>query len=97
MLAIVVPSPLEQAANPLVTANPAKAPWYFLWLQEIVADTTVRLGPVTINGALVGGIILPAILLVLTTLWPWLDRSPSSTVGRLAAARATDAAAGLRR
>jgi cytochrome b-561 len=80
-LAIVVPSPLEQAANPLVTANPAKAPWYFLWLQEIVADTTVRLGPVTINGALIGGIILPAILLVLTTLWPWLDRSPAGTSG----------------
>jgi cytochrome b-561 len=81
VLAIVVPSPLEQAANPLVTANPAKAPWYFLWLQEIVADTTVRLGPLTINGALIGGIILPAGLLVVMTLWPWLDRSPSSTVG----------------
>ncbi len=81
VLAVVVPSPLEQAANPLVTANPAKAPWYFLWLQEVVADTTVRLGGVTVNGALVGGIILPAILLVATTLWPWLDRSPSTAAG----------------
>jgi len=81
VLALVIPSPLEEAANPLLTPNPAKAPWYFLWLQEIVADTTVRLGPLTINGALVGGILLPAVLLVVTTLWPWLDRSPASTVG----------------
>jgi quinol-cytochrome oxidoreductase complex cytochrome b subunit len=81
VLALVIPSPLEEAANPLLTPNPAKAPWYFLWLQEIVADTTVRLGPLTINGALVGGVILPAVLLVVTTLWPWLDRSPASTVG----------------
>jgi cytochrome b-561 len=82
VLAILIPSPLEEAANPLLTPNPAKAPWYFLWLQEIVADTTVRLGPLTINGALVGGILLPAALLVVTILWPWLDRSPASTVGR---------------
>jgi quinol-cytochrome oxidoreductase complex cytochrome b subunit len=81
VLAMVIPAPLQQAANPLVTPNPAKAPWYFLWLQEVVADTTVRLGPISINGALVGGLLLPAVLLVLTTLWPWLDRSPRSTVG----------------
>ncbi len=81
VLALLIPSPLEEAANPLLTPNPAKAPWYFLWLQEIVADTTVRLGPLTINGALVGGVLLPAVLLVVTTLWPWLDRSPASTAG----------------
>jgi quinol-cytochrome oxidoreductase complex cytochrome b subunit len=80
-LAMVIPSPLEEAANPLVTPNPAKAPWYFLWLQEIVADTTLRVGPVSINGALVGGLLLPAVLLVVTTLWPWLDRTPASTAG----------------
>jgi len=81
VLAIVIPSPLEEAANPLVTPNPAKAPWYFLWLQEIVADTTVRIGPVSVNGALVGGLLLPAFLLVLTTMWPWMDRSPAGTAG----------------
>jgi cytochrome b-561 len=81
VLAIVIPSPLEGPANPLVTPNPAKSPWYFLWLQEIVADTTVRLGPLSINGALIGGIVLPAALLVVTTLWPWIDRAPASTVG----------------
>jgi quinol-cytochrome oxidoreductase complex cytochrome b subunit len=85
VLAILIPSPLEEAANPLLTPNPAKAPWYFLWLQELVADTTVRLGPLTVNGALVGGILFPAILLVVTILWPWLDRSAASTSGVWAA------------
>jgi quinol-cytochrome oxidoreductase complex cytochrome b subunit len=81
VLAMLIPSPLEEAANPLLTPNPAKAPWYFLWLQEIVADTTVRLGPFIINGALVGGVLLPAILLAVTSLWPWIDRSPAGTSG----------------
>ena len=55
-------SPLEEPANPLVTPNPAKAPWYFLWLQEIVTDTTIRIGSFTINGAFLGGVILPGLL-----------------------------------
>jgi len=80
-LAIVIPSPLEEAANALVAPNPAKAPWYFLWLQEVVADTTVRLGPVSINGAVLGGVLLPTVLLVLMTVWPWLDRTPRGVVG----------------
>jgi quinol-cytochrome oxidoreductase complex cytochrome b subunit len=81
VLPLLVPSPLEEPANPFLTPDPAKAPWYFLWLQEIVTDTTVRLGPVRINGALVGGVLLPSILLVVLTLWPWLDRSPAATTG----------------
>ena len=44
ILAVFIRSPLEEPANPLVTPNPAKAPWYFLWLQEIVTDTTFTLG-----------------------------------------------------
>ena len=81
VLAALVRSPLEEAANALVTPNPAKAPWYFLWLQEIVTDTTVRLGSFTINGAFIGGVILPGLLVGLLTLWPWLDRSPAGAAG----------------
>ena len=36
VLALVWDAPLEQTANPLVTPNPAKAPWYFLGLQELL-------------------------------------------------------------
>jgi cytochrome b-561 len=81
LLAVFFRSPLEEAANALVTPNPAKAPWYFLWLQEIVTDTTVHLGPFTINGAFVGGVILPGILVTLLTAWPWIDRSPREAAG----------------
>ena len=81
VLALLIPSPLLDPANPDVTPNPAKAPWYFLWLQEVVTDTTVRIGPVRVNGALVGGVILPLALSVLLTLWPWLDRSPAGAAG----------------
>jgi quinol-cytochrome oxidoreductase complex cytochrome b subunit len=81
ILAVIMRSPLEEAANPLVTPNPAKAPWYFLWLQEIVTDTTIHIGSFTLNGAFVGGVILPGILIGLLTFWPWLDRSPAGATG----------------
>jgi quinol-cytochrome oxidoreductase complex cytochrome b subunit len=81
VLAVFVRSPLEEPANALVTPNPAKAPWYFLWLQEIVTDTTIHLGSFTINGAFLGGVILPSILIVLLTVWPWLDRSSAEAAG----------------
>jgi quinol-cytochrome oxidoreductase complex cytochrome b subunit len=80
-LSFVFRAPLEMPANPAVTPNPAKAPWYFLWLQEIVTDTTLKLGPVTINGALVGGILLPGILVLLAVWWPYRDRSGIQAVG----------------
>ena len=35
-LALVWNAPLEQLADPLHTANPAKAPWYFTGLQELL-------------------------------------------------------------
>jgi cytochrome b-561 len=81
ILAVVVPTPLEEAANPKVTPNPAKAPWYFLWLQELLAVTTIRLGGWTISGGFVGGILIPGVLLLAAAVWPFLDRSPLQTVG----------------
>ncbi|MBZ5700635.1 MAG: cytochrome bc complex cytochrome b subunit [Acidobacteriia bacterium] len=81
LLAVVVRAPLEAQANPSVTPNPAKAPWYFLWLQELVTDTTVKIGDFTINGALIGGILLPAILVILLAVWPYLDRSTIRAAG----------------
>ncbi len=81
ILSVFVRSPLEEPANPLITPNPAKAPWYFLWLQEIVTDTTLHLGSFAINGAFLGGVLLPGALVLLMTAWPWLDRSPGSGAG----------------
>ena len=81
VLTIIFRAPLEEAANPAVTPNPAKAPWYFLWLQEIVTITTIKIGSFTINGAFIGGILLPGILLALGIWWPYRDRSSHNTVG----------------
>jgi cytochrome b-561 len=81
MMAVLMRSPLEEPANALVTPNPAKAPWYFLWLQEIVTDTTVHIGSFTISGAFIGGVVLPGIIVTLLTIWPWLDRSPREAAG----------------
>lgn len=81
IMSVFIASPLEEPANALVTPNPAKAPWYFLWLQEIVTDTTIRLGSFTLNGAFVGGVILPGLLVGLMTVWPWFDRSSRASAG----------------
>jgi quinol-cytochrome oxidoreductase complex cytochrome b subunit len=81
VLAVLVPAPLEEPADPSLTPNPAKAPWYFLWLQELVADTTLKLGGFTIDGALVGGILVPGLLVVWLLAWPFLDRSPAAAIG----------------
>ncbi len=80
-LALIFPAPLETPADPALTPNPAKAPWYFLWLQELVADTTFRIGEFTVDGALLGGILVPGILVALLLAWPYLDRSPLDAVG----------------
>ena len=82
VLTLIVKAPLEEAANPAVTPNPAKAPWYFLWLQELVTITTFTVGGFTINGALIGGIILPGVLVLAAVLWPYFDKSPVSSIGR---------------
>ncbi|HEY7783414.1 MAG TPA: cytochrome b N-terminal domain-containing protein [Pyrinomonadaceae bacterium] len=81
ILTVLFRAPLEAAANPAVTPNPAKAPWYFLWLQELVTTTTFTVGGFTVNGALIGGIILPGVLVLAAIIWPYLDRSPLSSIG----------------
>jgi cytochrome b-561 len=81
VLSLLFNAPLEGPANPSVTPNPAKAPWYFVWLQELVSWTTVHLGKVTISGGFLGGILVPGILLAALVVWPFLDRSPAHTEG----------------
>jgi quinol-cytochrome oxidoreductase complex cytochrome b subunit len=80
-MTLLLKTPLEEPANPSVTPNPAKAPWYFLWLQELVADTTIKIGDFTISGGLVGGVIIPGILLFLLIITPFIDKSPVKSIG----------------
>lgn len=62
-LAIFWNAPLEEIANPVHPPNPAKAPWYFLGLQELVSYS-----------ALWGGVIVPALIVFALVLLPYLDR-----------------------
>jgi quinol-cytochrome oxidoreductase complex cytochrome b subunit len=67
-LALVWDAPLKEAANPAVPENPAKAPWYFLGLQELVSYS-----------AFMGGMGIPAIVVIGLTLIPFLDRESEDT------------------
>lgn len=67
-LALLIDAPLKELANPLVPENPAKAPWYFLGLQELVAFS-----------AFMGGIGIPAIVIIGLGLIPFLDRETAGT------------------
>jgi quinol-cytochrome oxidoreductase complex cytochrome b subunit len=51
-IALIWKAPLEQLANPMHTPNPAKAPWYFTGLQELLHYFP----------PFVAGIILPALI-----------------------------------
>jgi menaquinol-cytochrome c reductase cytochrome b/c subunit len=56
-------APLEQLANPLLTPNPAKAPWYFLGLQELL-----HFFP-----PFVAGILIPTLVIVALVVIPYFS------------------------
>jgi len=63
VVALFWDAPLEQLANPLLTPNPAKAPWYFLGLQELLH----YLPPV------VAGVLIPTLVVVALVVIPYFD------------------------
>ncbi|MFQ5506491.1 MAG: cytochrome b N-terminal domain-containing protein, partial [Planctomycetota bacterium] len=64
-LSLFIDAPLKELANPDVPENPAKAPWYFLGLQELVSYS-----------AFTGGMVIPGIVVIGLALIPYLDREP---------------------
>jgi quinol-cytochrome oxidoreductase complex cytochrome b subunit len=67
MLALVVQAPLAERADPLHPPNPAKAQWYFVGIQEMVS-----------HSAMIGGVIVPALIGFFLVFAPMLDRSASA-------------------
>ena len=67
-LAVAFSAPLRGLANPNVTPEPAKAPWYFAGLQELLS----RFDP------LVAGILIPAGAVLIFLLVPYIDRNPDT-------------------
>lgn len=60
---LALKAPLEQPANPVVTPNPSKAPWYFLGLQELL----------TYSDAWNVGIVVPCLIILGLMAIPYLD------------------------
>lgn len=57
-VAILFNAPLEEIANPDLTPLPAKAPWFFLALQEILHYSPPVVAGVMVPGLLILGLIL---------------------------------------
>jgi menaquinol-cytochrome c reductase cytochrome b/c subunit len=64
-------APLREVANPNLTPNPSKAPWYFLGLQELLRYFH----------PMIAGIAIPTFLLVALAAVPYVDRNPSTKPG----------------
>lgn len=59
LVALFWDAPLEQLANPLLTPNPAKAPWYFLGLQELL-----HFFPPFVAGILIPTLVVVALIII---------------------------------
>jgi hypothetical protein len=63
---ITLDAPLEEPANPNLTMNPSKAPWYFLGLQEML----VYFDP------WIAGVVMPSLIMIGLMVFPYVDSNP---------------------
>ena len=63
---LAIDAPLEEPANPTMTPNPSKAPWYFLGLQEMLVYFDPWLA----------GVVLPSLIIVGLMVIPYIDVNP---------------------
>jgi menaquinol-cytochrome c reductase cytochrome b/c subunit len=66
-----VNAPLRELANPNLTPNPSKAPWYFLGLQELLRYFH----------PMVAGVLIPTLFFAFLFVLPYVDRNPSTKPG----------------
>ena len=74
-MGLFINAPLEELANGNVTPAVAKAPWYFLGLQELLAYFHPT----------VAGVLVPTFVLVGAALIPYVDRGDITAIAPLAA------------
>ncbi len=79
ILAVLFDAPLRDIANPTVTPNPEKAPWYFIALQELLAQFHPMVAGVLVPGAIIIGLVA----------LPYIDRNEATSPGRRKVAVAT--------
>lgn len=70
-MGVFINAPLEELANGNVTPVVAKAPWYFVGLQELLAYFHPT----------VAGVLAPTVILVGAALIPFVDRGPRGDGG----------------
>ena len=58
-------APLDEIANPMITTDPAKAPWYFVGLQELLE----HMHPT------IAGVLIPTLLVLFLLAVPYIDHS----------------------
>lgn len=63
LLAFFIEAPLLEHANPAHPENPAKSPWYFLGIQELVSYS-----------AFAGGLLAPLLFIIFMISIPYIDR-----------------------
>ncbi|MCK4931737.1 MAG: cytochrome b N-terminal domain-containing protein [Candidatus Aminicenantes bacterium] len=63
MCAFFFDAPLKEQANPMLPENPAKSPWYFLGIQELVSYS-----------AFAGGVIIPILFIFFLVSIPFKDK-----------------------
>jgi len=68
VMSIFFDAPLEEPVNMTHPPNPAKAPWYFLGLQEMVSYS-----------AFWGGVGIPGLMVLALLIAPYLDRGTKGT------------------
>ncbi len=66
VVSVLFDAPLREVANPSLTPNPEKAPWYFAALQELLSHFH----------PLVAGVLVPTGIVVGLIALPYIDDSP---------------------
>lgn len=65
LFSLLKQAPLDEIANPMITTDPAKAPWYFVGLQELLEHMHPTLA----------GVIIPTVLVLFLVALPYIDYS----------------------
>ncbi len=67
LISIFFDAPLREIANPTLTPNPEKAPWYFAALQELLSLLHPQ----------IAGVLVPTGILIGLVALPYIDRNPA--------------------
>jgi quinol-cytochrome oxidoreductase complex cytochrome b subunit len=68
LMSLLFDAPLREQANPAFAENPAKSPWYFLGIQEIVSYS-----------AFTGGLLIPLLFIIFLISIPYIDKEVKYT------------------